>query len=67
VGVPHEEICKYAADEKIDLLVIATHGRTGLERVLMGSVAEQVVRRCSCPVLSVRPEQRAFLAEREQA
>jgi nucleotide-binding universal stress UspA family protein len=43
-----------AADEGVDLIVMGTHGRTGLMRLLMGSVAEAVVRRAPCPVLTLR-------------
>jgi nucleotide-binding universal stress UspA family protein len=47
-------IVRYAAEENVDLIVIATHGRSGVSRMLMGSVAERVVRMASCPVLAVR-------------
>ncbi len=53
-GVPYQEIVQFAEDEKIDLIVIGTHGRTGLDRVFFGSTAERVVRMAPCPVLSVR-------------
>lgn len=53
-GVPYEEILKFAQDNNIDLIVIGTHGRKGLDRVLFGSTAERVVRNSSCPVLTVR-------------
>jgi nucleotide-binding universal stress UspA family protein len=53
-GIPHEEITKFAMDNKIDLIVLGTHGRRGIDRVLFGSTAEQVVRNAPCPVLSVR-------------
>ena len=53
-GSPAEEICRYVDELGIDLVVIGTHGRTGLERLMMGSVAESLVRKCPCPVLSVR-------------
>jgi len=53
-GTPYEEIAKFAEANKIDLIVIATHGRTGIDRLLFGSTAEQVVRYAPCPVLSVR-------------
>lgn len=53
-GVPYEEILKFAQEENIDLIVIGTHGRKGLDRVLFGSTAERVVRNASCPVLTVR-------------
>ncbi len=55
-GVPHEEILQYAREHDIDLIVMGTHGRTGLDHVLIGSVAERVVRTSSTPVLTVRPE-----------
>ncbi len=53
-GTPYEEITKFAEANKIDLIVLATHGRTGIDRLLFGSTAEQVVRYAPCPVLSVR-------------
>ena len=55
VGEPAYEICAYAKDKAIDLVVVGTHGRTGLTHALMGSVAERVVRKAPCPVLTVRP------------
>ena len=58
-GSPVEAIVDYARDEKIELIVIATHGRTGLSHVLLGSVAERIVREAPCPVLTIRdPESR---------
>ena len=53
-GDPAEEIVRRARDEKADLIVMGTHGRTGLGRLLMGSVAELVMRRAPCPVLTVK-------------
>lgn len=53
-GPAIHEILEYAAHEKIDLIVLATHGRTGLKHLVMGSVAENVVRTAKCPVLTVR-------------
>lgn len=53
-GVPCVDIVKYADKMKADLIVIGTHGRTGLKHMLIGSVAERVVRTASCPVLTVR-------------
>jgi nucleotide-binding universal stress UspA family protein len=52
-GAVHDAIVQYAQDHEISLVVIATHGRTGLSRILIGSVAERVVRECSLPVLTV--------------
>jgi universal stress protein A len=48
------EVIRYANDNRIDLIVIGTHGRTGLKHLLIGSVAENVVRNASCPVLTIR-------------
>jgi nucleotide-binding universal stress UspA family protein len=53
-GVPFVEIIKTAKDKKADLIVIGTHGRTGIDHMLFGSTAEKVVRKSSCPVLTVR-------------
>src|SRR5437868_2230159 len=53
-GVPADEIIAFAKERNCDLIVMGTHGRTGLERVLMGSVAERVVRTAPCPVLTVK-------------
>ncbi|HEX9049064.1 MAG TPA: universal stress protein [Anaeromyxobacter sp.] len=55
IGEPAAEIVSFAKSSGIDLVVVGTHGRTGLEHALMGSVAERVVRRAHCPVLTVRP------------
>jgi nucleotide-binding universal stress UspA family protein len=54
-GDPAEEIVAYARDTDIDLVAMATHGRTGLRQLIMGSVAEQVLRRLAIPVMLVRP------------
>jgi nucleotide-binding universal stress UspA family protein len=54
VGAPFLEILTAAHSENADLIVMGTHGRTGLAHVLMGSVAERVVNRANCPVLTVR-------------
>ncbi|WP_336338998.1 universal stress protein [Haloarcula brevis] len=53
-GPPHRAILDYAADNDLDLVVMGTHGRTGIERYLLGSVAEKVVRTSDVPVLTVR-------------
>lgn len=53
-GVPFHEITKAAKEMNADLIVIGTHGRTGLSHVMLGSVAEKVVRKAPCPVLTVR-------------
>ena len=60
-GSPFVEIVRYAKEKEIDLIILGTHGRTGLSHVLMGSVAELVVRKAPCPVLTVRDEQHDFV------
>jgi nucleotide-binding universal stress UspA family protein len=55
-GSPADAILTYATDSKIDLIVMSTHGRTGLTRLVFGSVAESVLRRSPCPLLLVRVE-----------
>jgi nucleotide-binding universal stress UspA family protein len=54
LGSPYEDIVRAAKRTRADLLVIGTHGRTGLTKVLLGSVAERALRTASCPVLTVR-------------
>ena len=54
-GDPAGEILALAEDVQADLILVGTHGRQGLKRLLMGSVAEQVVRNATCPVLVMRP------------
>ena len=54
IGTPADELVGYAKDNSIDLVVMGTHGRSGLGRLLMGSVAEGVVRRSPCPVLTIK-------------
>jgi len=61
VGPPFLEILRYARDNEIDLIVMGTHGRSGLAHVLLGSVAERVVRKSSCPVLTVRHPKHEFV------
>lgn len=53
-GSPASAIVKFSKDAGIDYIVMPTHGRTGLSRMLMGSVAEEVVRKATCPVLTVK-------------
>jgi len=60
-GDPATEILSAAKDLPADLVVVSTHGRTGLTRALLGSVAEHVVRRAPCPVLVVREREHEFL------
>jgi len=55
-GYAAEEILAQAKEEKVDLIVMGTHGRKGIDRILFGSVAEKVVKSAPVPVLTVRPE-----------
>jgi nucleotide-binding universal stress UspA family protein len=57
-GNPPEEILKFSENYDTDLIVMATHGRSGIGRFLLGSVAEQVIRYSSCPVLAIRGERK---------
>lgn len=54
-GTADEEIVKFAKEEDIDLIIMATHGRSGLSHVLMGSVAEKVIQQSPVPVLTINP------------
>ena len=54
-GLPAETLVGLVREQRMDLLITATHGRSGLGRVFMGSVAESVLRRAPCPVLAVKP------------
>ena len=60
VGVPFVEIIRYAREQSIDLIVIGTHGHSALAAMLLGTVAEKVVRKAPCPVLTVRHPQHKF-------
>jgi len=59
-GVPFHQIVRAAAEIDADLIVLGTHGRTGLKHALFGSVADKVVRKAPCPVLSVRHPEHKF-------
>jgi universal stress protein A len=61
VGRPEAEILKAARELASDLIILSTHGRTGLAHVFMGSTAEQIVRRAGCPVLVVREREHEFI------
>ena len=64
IGTPYKKIVEKAAQEEVDMIVMSTHGRTGLMHMLIGSVTEKVVRRASCPVLSVpTPEKSKLTSE----
>jgi len=55
-GIPHEQILEFSKQKNIDMIVISTHGRTGLDRLLIGSVTEKIVRNSKAPVLTVGRE-----------
>jgi nucleotide-binding universal stress UspA family protein len=59
IGTPYRQIIDTAEAAQVELIVMATAGRTGLSRLVMGSVAERVVRTASCPVLTMRPKDEA--------
>ncbi len=62
-GDPAGALVNFAENEQIDLIVLGTHGRSGLSRLLMGSVAEAVVRRATCPVLTYKQPQSAAVSK----
>jgi nucleotide-binding universal stress UspA family protein len=64
-GDPVTEILRVAAAEQADFIVLGTHGRTGLSRLLLGSVAENVIRRAKCPVVAVKTPLRQSTDEAE--
>jgi universal stress protein A len=64
-GKPFIEIIETASEEDIDLIIIATHGHTGVEHILFGSTAEKVVRKAPCPVLTLREPIKGFLFKDE--
>ena len=59
-GIPYVEIVKTSKDKQIDLIVMGTHGRTGLEHTLIGSVAQRVIQKAPCPVFSIRLPRQIF-------
>lgn len=61
IGSPYPEILRYADEHQVDLIVMGTHGRSGVTHMLLGSIAEKVVRRAPCPVLTVHSTERGFV------
>ena len=61
-GNPWPGVCDYAKEHDIDLIVVTTHGRTGLSHVLIGSTAERIVQHAPCPVLAVKHPEKDFVA-----
>ena len=62
-GVAFDEIVKVARELKVDLIILSTHGHTGLKHGFLGSTAENVVRRAPCPVLVVREQAHEFVGK----
>ncbi len=58
-GSPHHEILLEAQERSVDLIVVATHGHSGVEHILFGSTADRIVRHAECPVLTIRPQPEA--------
>lgn len=58
VGVPAQEVVRAAEEERVDLIVLGTHGRGAIGRLLLGSVADRVIRTALCPVVTVRERRR---------
>jgi nucleotide-binding universal stress UspA family protein len=56
-GSPHQEILHEAEERGVDLIVVATHGHSGVEHILFGSTADRIVRHARCPVLTIRPQE----------
>jgi nucleotide-binding universal stress UspA family protein len=65
LGKPYEEIISLAKARRVDLIILATHGYTGVERLFLGSTTEKVIRHAPCPVLVVREKERDFLLRDE--
>jgi universal stress protein A len=60
-GTPFSEIVRFAKEQRVDLIIMGTHGHTGLTHMLLGSVTEKVVRKAPCPVLTVRHPEHEFV------
>lgn len=60
-GFPEESILDYAKRQEADIIIMGSHGRRGLKRMILGSVAEQIVRRSPCPVLVVKENEHEFI------
>jgi len=67
MGDPAGEIVRIAAEERVEMIVLGTHGRSGMTRMLMGSVAEAVVRRAPCPVLVYRAAAETLVGRKAEA
>ncbi|MEE9905646.1 universal stress protein [Chlorobium sp.] len=65
IGNPADVILEKAADLDVNLIIMGSHGKKGLSRLIMGSVAETVVRKANCPVLIVKNDEKEFIGEQE--
>lgn len=65
-GIPYQEIVNVAKEENVDLIVMGTHGRSGMAHFLIGSVTEKVIRTAPCPVLVVRPSLHGLIQEKKK-
>jgi len=63
LGTPADVILEYIQEMDVNMVIMGSHGKTGLSRLLMGSVAESVMRKAQCPVLIVKAEEREFIGE----
>lgn len=63
-GIPFVEITQFAKEHDVDIIIVATHGMTGVEHILFGSTAEKIIRKAPCPVLVVRSEEHDFIDKR---
>ncbi len=66
LGLAFVEIVKFAKEEDFDLIVMGSHGRTGITHLLIGSTTEKVVRKAPCPILTVRPKEHDFVRPEEE-
>jgi hypothetical protein len=66
-GGAEYEIVNAAKELDCDLIILGTHGRTGVDRLLLGSTAEKVVRKAGCPIFVVRPHEHDFIADEPEA
>jgi nucleotide-binding universal stress UspA family protein len=62
-GNPWSGVCEYARQQAVDLIIVSTHGRTGLRHALIGSTAERIVQHAPCPVLTVKSPEKDFIVE----
>lgn len=62
-GRPADQVCRQAKEDETDLIIVSTHGHTGLKHIMMGSIAELIVRHAPCPVLVVRTNEHDFVRD----